>query len=538
MFFPKAMSEIELIVPSKDLLKVMRILSGHGVFHQAEGAGTSLESQAGSAGDWQEKAATYAALERRVQGVMQALKIDEAPPPSTEFVDVAQIETVVPVLERIEGDVKQAVDQLAEERKRLEHLEGNRRQLEPVADVDLDMTALRGTHYLLSMLGTMPAENVSRLQTSLNRVPHLFLVLREDPRRPVVWLAGTHSNRDVLERAARSAYLETLSQPAEYVGTPREILGTLDVETAGLRQKISEQESLLVQIAISNRKEILRLAWETHAGRTLTEAIVRFGRLRHTYIMVGWVPTDELEALSARLREASKETLIETVPANRTGDKRNVPVALPTSAFLRPFQMLVTTYARPRYGELDPTWLIALTFPLLFGAMFGDVGHGLLLAALGALVSSRKLRALRSLASLGGLIAICGLVAAVFGFLYGSVFGYEDIFPALWMHPLQNILSILIIAVAAGVVLLTIGFLIGIFNAWVSRDWGHLFFGHNGIAGFLLYWSLLGLVGSLAGLIKLPPAVFGGLAVFAGLAVMLSELLIRLVDGERPLIEG
>ena len=67
---------------------------------------------------------------------------------------------------------------------------------------------------------------------------------------------------------------------------------------------------------------------------------------------------------------------------NRAGDRKNVPVALQSSRLLQPFQMLVTTYARPKYGEVDPTWLIALTFPLLFGAMFGDVGHGLLLAAL------------------------------------------------------------------------------------------------------------------------------------------------------------
>ncbi len=150
--------------------------------------------------------------------------------------------------------------------------------------------------------------------------------------------------------------------------------------------------------------------------------------------------------------------------------------------------MLVTTYARPRYGELDPTWLIALTFPLLFGAMFGDVGHGLLLAGLGALILSGKVKALKSLGSLGGLIIICGLVAAVFGLLYGSLFGYEDIIPALWLQPSHDPLTILGVAVGAGVVLLTLGFLIGIFNAIISRDWPHLIFGHNGIAGFLLYW--------------------------------------------------
>jgi V/A-type H+-transporting ATPase subunit I len=95
--------------------------------------------------------------------------------------------------------------------------------------------------------------------------------------------------------------------------------------------------------------------------------------------------------------------------------------------------------------------------------------------------------------------------------------------PALWMHPLQNILSILTVSVGAGVLLLTLGFLIGIFNSWVSRDWGHLIFGHNGVAGFTLYLSLLGLGASLAKLISVPAAVFGVLAIMAGLAIMFSE---------------
>jgi V/A-type H+-transporting ATPase subunit I len=200
--------------------------------------------------------------------------------------------------------------------------------------------------------------------------------------------------------------------------------------------------------------------------------------------------------------------------------------------------MLVTTYARPKYGEVDPTWLIALTFPLLFGAMFGDVGHGLLLAALGALLISRKVKALRGLSGLGGLITVCGLVAVAFGFLYGSIFGFEHVLHAAWLQPGEDPLSILTVAIGAGVVLLSIAFLIGIFNSIVSQDWAHLLFGHGGIAASLLYWSLLGLAGSAAGIVHVPPRLLITVAAASGLMIMFSGVLIRLVEGERPLVEG
>ncbi len=538
MFFPKSMTELELIVPSKDLLGVMKVLSGRGVFHQAESNYPALSSEKGGPNTWQDRAAAYAALERRVQMVMQALGIEEAPPPSTEFKDVVEIDAVTPTLERIESEVKQTTDALNEAQRRQEELQSNLRQLEPVADVDLNLASLRKSHFMTSMLGLMPAANVGRLQTSLARVPHTFLILRADSQKPVVWLAGTQSNADIVERAARSAYLEPLALPDSYEGTPKQVIAALNKDLDDTRRRIDELKAKLNELAKIHRNELLTLMWEIHASRALTDAVVRFGQLRHTYVMVGWVPTDDLETLTQRIKNVSKETLIETMPTSRHGNNQNVPVQLSNNPLLRPFQMLVTTYARPRYGELDPTWLIALTFPLLFGAMFGDVGHGLLLAGLGALIQSGKVKQLKSLGSLGGLIMICGLVATVFGFLYGSIFGYEDVIPALWIRPSHDPLTILGVAVGAGVVLLTLGFLIGIFNSIVSRDWPHLIFGHSGIAGFLLYWSALGAIAAYLHKIPVPVSVFAVLAIIGAFMIMFSDLFIRLMERERPLIEG
>ena len=231
----------------------------------------------------------------------------------------------------------------------------------------------------------------------------------------------------------------------------------------------------------------------------------------------------------------------------RAGHPANVPVAMHNPSLLRPFEMLVNTYARPRYEEVDPTIVVAVTFPLLYGAMFGDVGHGLVLAAIGWLLSSKKIKALRGMASLGGLLTACGLSGVIFGFLFGSVFAFDDVLPSspffkhfLWMQPLQNIILTLGIAVGLGVVLLSIGLLLNLYNAWRARDWGRLFFDSNGLAGLVLYWSLLGLVATffLKGF-PIPAWAFIVLillGVFAG--IILSEPLKRLVEGHRPLIEG
>lgn len=555
MFFPKEMTELELVVPAKDLLAVTKILGRRGVFHQIDSNYSGVNT--GSASTWQETAAAYGALERRLQVIMQSLGVSEGEPPSADSDARIELEGIRPIVDQLEAETKETSDQLAEQRKMLEQLQSHLRQLEPVAEVGIDISSLRQSSYLYSVLGLIPAANVERLKTSLARVPHEFLVLRADTHTPVVWLAGSRGNADVFERAARSAYLDPLVLPAEYTGTPEAVIQSIRTRIAAAEKRIAELQAALAKVG-ENRKEQLReLLWEAHAGRMLADAILRFGQLKHTYVIVGWVPSADLETLLPRLRAASKEILIETFPTSRSGHDQNVPVALSNNKLLRPFQMLVTTYARPRYGELDPTLLMAFTFPFLYGAMFGDLGQGLVLLVLGLLMDRKII--LKGMSSLGLLIAYCGASAAVFGLLYGSFFGFEGEhftrtfgfeFHPIWLSPIGDTLTVLGVAIDAGIVILLIAYGLAIFNQVRSHEWAHLIFGHTGLLGLALYLSFLGSLGIAVGLLKLPivPKIAVAIASLGlpylalvgvfGLGIMFSEALIRLVEGHRPVIDA
>ena len=547
------MTEIELIVPAKDVLAVTKVLGSYGVFHQTDSNYPGVAS--GSASTWQERAVTYSAFERRIQVMMQDLSLDEGQPPTSNFEAMVEIEKVRPLLENIEGDVKRVGGHLSGEKKRLEQLESVLRQLEPLVGVDLDVNALRNSRYVYSTLGLIPAANVDRLQMSLAHIPHFFLTLRPDPEKPVVWLVGSKSNSDALDRAVRSAYLNPLVVPEEYQGAPSKIIESLQNSIEEAKHTIAEAKEELAGLAETHKQQLRELMWQVHTSRVLAEAIVRFGQLRHTYVITGWVPVEDMEGLTARLRSASKEILVETLPTKRDGENLNVPVAMSNNRFLRPFQMLVNTYARPRYGELDPTILMAVTFPLLYGAMFGDLGQGLVLLVLGILIHNKII--MKGLQSLGLLIAYCGASAVVFGSLYGSIFGFEGQsidkylhfhFEPLWISPIENILSILSLAIDAGIILLLCAFLLSIFNNIRSKDWAHLIFGHTGLVALAFYISFLALLGAFLSNTSLAPRIavaiskiplpFNIIALVFGLLVMFSGFFRNLVEGHRPLIEG
>jgi V/A-type H+-transporting ATPase subunit I len=545
MFFPQEMTALELIIPEKDLLAVTNVLTRLGVFHQVDASHLGSRAKSASVESWKERASIYATLERQILLVMQALEVEEGTPPRDEEPTVVEIDEIRSILEQIEGAVKNTTGEMAANQKRLEQLQANINELEPVADIDLDLGMLRDPKYIHSIFGSMPVSNLERLQTSLARTPSVLLTLREDRKNAVVWLTGASGNADILDRAARSAYLNPFDFKGTFQGTPSETIQSLKEEIKATQGQIEIQKAEIAKLREKYAEQLQSLLWSVRTSRMLADAMAHYGKLKYTYLIVGWTPSARLATLTEQLKQASKNIIIETTPSKRDV-AQNVPVALQNPGILSPFQSLTITYARPRYNEIDPTVLITITFPLLFGAMFGDVGHGLLLAIMGWLISSKRVPALRGMASLGPIVLICGLVSIVFGFLYGSIFGFEEILPHspffsqfIWMQPIHHITDILLVAVGAGVVILSIGFLLNIYNAWVARDWARLFFDPNGLAGLVLYWSLLGLALSLAlPAFPIPTPVFVALAVVGGVAVMFSEFFKHLVEGHRPLIEG
>ena len=126
----------------------------------------------------------------------------------------------------------------------------------------------------------------------------------------------------------------------------------------------------------------------------------------------------------------------------------------------------------------------------------------------------------------------------VFGFLYGSIFGFEDLIQPLWMRPVESIQNTLLTAVLAGAILLSLGMALNMINAALSRHWGRLLFNHNGLAGLVLYWSLIGLVAPrFAANLSLPSVPLAALLVISGVALIFDEMLGNLVEGDQPLVE-
>lgn len=152
---------------------------------------------------------------------------------------------------------------------------------------------------------------------------------------------------------------------------------------------------------------------------------------------------------------------------------------------VRPFETIVKMYGLPNYTELDPTTFVAITAFLLFGFMFGDIGHGLVIFLIGILMAKKKI-------SMGPVFEAGGIASMIFGLLYGSIFGNEEIIPAIFIRPMESIQTMLIYGIAIGVVLILLAMLLNIRNGIKNKDKKKVFLDTNGLAGLIFYIVVLG----------------------------------------------
>ncbi len=538
-WFSERMTAVEIEVPDRYARRVTEVLANDGLLQLEDISYLNTSKEHGYAQDCQTKAIQFANLEKQLSETMQTLKINLEEAPDKQFKMLSDPEQLQPFANQLSQEVQESSQVISETQKKIAHLRHNIDLLEPLSDVDIPFDRIRNRRYIFSILGTMPSSNIDRFKTNMAKVPFVLLVLKQTTELAIVLLIGLRQNKDYLQRTARSAYLSGIDLSDTYQGTPAQIIASIKAEIDVLEEQVGNANQEVDRIRENRSVRLQDLYWHVRYSRLMCEALMRYGRLKHGYLIAGWLPSNQLEVLTNDLTAISPEILIDIKQPGEERDLSKTPIVMERAGFQQGFQKLVTTYGMPEYNELNPTLLMMLTFPVIFGAMFGDVGHGLILAIAGLMLMLNKIKKLKKFSSLGSVIFLCGIVAMVFGVLFGSIFGMEDLIPAVWDHPMENIMSLLLITGAGGALLLTVANIMGLVNDFHQRHWIHFFMNSRGLAGLLLYWSLIGIVLSL--FIRDFPInkiAFVVTTVLSIIMIFLSGFLERLIEKKKPYMEG
>ncbi len=203
--------------------------------------------------------------------------------------------------------------------------------------------------------------------------------------------------------------------------------------------------------------------------------------------ITGWMDARDKQRLVSILHEICGERFI--VSDWRDPD---APVRLMNIRLFKPFELIVKIMGMPANSEIDPTPLAAVTFVLVFGLMFGDLGQGLVLTLTGLVLKFiAKKMAKEDLGQAGGILIACGLSAAFCGILYGSLFSSEHIIPALWIRPAQSIMDLFSFTILLGAVIIVVGLCVNIINAFINADYPEALLEKRGMAVLILYVAIV-----------------------------------------------
>ncbi len=314
--------------------------------------------------------------------------------------------------------------------------------------------------------------------------------------------------------------------PGYLRGKPfREVLTTLKDDLVKLRQQKDILAERIDAFFLKKGAALLALQEVGRARFARLDVVTSFARTHYTFIIEGWVPSDELDKLCQSLRDSCGESVV--VRQLRATDKEGPPVVLKNPKLFQPFESLLGLLPLPKYGTIDPTMSVATFFPPIFGLMLGDIGYGVILG-LGAFLLYRFARGRELQRALAAVLAFCAFFTVLFGFVFGEMFGsaghYLGLKP-IWQERFslegenkgESLLAYLFLTVAVGATHILCGLILGIINGRRSGDNDQVFDCFSRIAGLLAVFLV---VGVLTGV--LPAAATSACVVAVGVFVVMA----------------
>ncbi len=480
---PQAMKHVRILVLREDLPQASLTLADTGNFHPdprppQEQQLTPLQDRR-----YQKE---YQQARSRLDKIAQVVP---APEPDLSEIRVVGLEELAETnawlgeawefcLEHQEG-----FRELDEEERLLDEEEA---ALANFAELNVDLGTLRNkTRFLEYHIGVVPRENVRRLEGALGLAGHLLFTYMERGESSHVVIVGPAGKEGTELRSVLSnAGFQAIPLPQGLDDSPEAIRS----EQRARRERIEKERARLTEevegCATDMRDRLARAATVLVLAEPFVSLDPAIRSAGHLAFVAGWVPAKTVPELEQRLQETLSNGFSLESRKPRSDERSLVPTVPVRHRLLQPFALLVKQYGIPRYGEIDPTLLFTITFLLMFGTMFGDVGHGAVLALL-ALLFRKPLGRFY----LFGVMA--GLSSVVFGFLFGSVFGYKELIPAVWMSPLYDPILMLQLALGWGVFFITLACGLTIFNRFAINETMAALFGHHGLVNLLFYLGLV-----------------------------------------------
>lgn len=364
-------------------------------------------------------------------------------------------------------------------------------QMNHLQGMNIDVKRLFECEYIKIRFGKLPCDSFMKLSYYSDKT---FVFIPYDQDKDYCWgvYFAPSTNINVIDDIMKSLYYERIWVPDFVEGTPKEEISNIeqDLKISKVElEKLEEKFEKKISVEAPLLNEIFtkyKLLHDNFELRTHTSV------LNDNFYLVGFIPQKSSKKFVSLFNSLPGVSVV--VKPAEADIRLTPPVKLRNRRFAKPFSMFIEMYGLPSYNGFNPTSLVAITYTIMFGIMFGDLGQGLLISLIGLILNKKTKNALSQI-----LIRV-GLSSAFFGLIYGSVFGFEELLDPLYHaiglkhKPLEVMVDTNIVlagAICIGVMLIIISIVLNIVVCFKQKKYGDAIFGNNGIVGLVFFGSIL-----------------------------------------------
>lgn len=403
-------------------------------------------------------------------------------------------------VEQLNEELKELTQKREELAVQIQALKQSKDRVAPFTELNYSLREILGFKFIKFRFGRVTREYYDKINNYVyDTIDTVMFKCLEDPE--YVWIVYFVPDKlsEKIDAIYASMHFERVFLPDEYEGTPLEAEHVLADRIQALEAQEREAQET-VKTILEEKKEELTGAWirlerfgVNFDVRKLAACTMHASN--NFYILCGWMTERDARAFRKEIEEDADTFCI--LEDNRGNITSTPPTKMKNPGLFKPFEMYVEMYGLPSYNEIDPTVLIGITYSVLFGFMFGDAGQGLCLLIGGFLLY--RLKKVR----LAGIISCCGFFSVIFGLLFGSIFGFEDIIDALWLRPQEamtdlpfigRLNTVFVVAIAIGMGIILLCMILNIINSVRAHDTEKIWFDTNGAAGLVFYAALASVI--------------------------------------------
>ena len=460
MLKPLEMSKIIVAGPDTEMEKTIKALHKMRIMHIVDHKKNDVDI-----GMPLEKANKFAEILVKIRSLISYLEINQEPNKSKlnelrkQKISLSKLEKD---MARIETETKANLEELKNTENNIKNKQELANKLELLKPIGLDIDSYTGYRTLSSFAGHI--QNIGNFLNELEKITTKYSLKKyiTNKKSFIVLFVETSKAKEAQDLLNKHAFAPLdISFLQELKGDINKNILKMNDELISLEKRKNKLKKSLQQIKNENSEILLLNEALLKEELEKAEAPLRFAKTKNSFIINGWLPTKNVEKATEILEKLAKKKIF--IQTREMEEKDKIPVKLDNPDIVKPFEFFMDLYALPKYKEIDPTFFLFLTFPLLFGFMLGDIGYGLTTLIIFWLLK----KAMPKAKDLLDIMIFASLATIFFGALFGEFFGFEVLFGYELPHILNRahqIITLLYIAVAVGIIHVNWGLLNGFYN--------------------------------------------------------------------------